>query len=568
MSEEEKPAAPIADHGVVPGPTEEEGLQRGIDWTGAFWMASGVPALVLFSIGSIGATVGSASWIVWIVSIAFGFVQAFSYAEIAGLFPNKSGGASVYGAVAWVRYSKLFAPFSVWCNWVAWAPVLSIGSGLAAGYVLTILFGADNPVNTWQITLLPLEFIKTGLALRINATFVLGAVILLIAFVIQGQGISNTAKAQIVLGCIALLPLLIIGIVPLFLGDFRWSNLVPITPLAKDAMGMVIPGQWDMKGITLIAGGLFIAAWSTYGFETAVCYTREFRDPKRDTVRAILYSGLLCIVVFSLVPLTFQGVLGVGQLISPAVTDAAGAVVKPAEYSGILASDIYSGMGVGRALSAMVHAGAIGERIIVAMLVLALVLAIITSMSGCSRTLYQASLDGWLPKFLSGVNAKGAPTTAMWTNLIFNLVLLMMSDYVFVLAMSNVCYIIFNFLNLNSAWIHRLDRPHIERPFRAPTILIVIGTTLSFVNIALLGMGANVWGPSTLITGVIVACAVIPLFLYRHYVTDKGEFPDSAKEDMQMAEGSMLPKRAGILPYLTLAAGIGVVIVTSLLAKY
>ena len=34
------------------------GLERGIDWTGAFWVASGVPPLVLFSIGAVAATVG------------------------------------------------------------------------------------------------------------------------------------------------------------------------------------------------------------------------------------------------------------------------------------------------------------------------------------------------------------------------------------------------------------------------------------------------------------------------------------------------------------------------------
>ncbi len=67
----------------------------------------------------------------------------------------------------------------------------------------------------------------------------------------------------------------------------------------------------DNVGWTLFFGGLFIAAWSTYGFETAVCYTREFRDPKNDTFKAIFYSGLLCLLLFILVPFTFQGVLGV-----------------------------------------------------------------------------------------------------------------------------------------------------------------------------------------------------------------------------------------------------------------
>ena len=104
------------------------GLERGIDWTGAFWVASGVPPLVLFSIGAVAATVGELSWVIWTASIAMGFIQSFTYAEIAGLFPNKAGGTSIYGAMAWVRYGKLVAPISVWCNWFAWSPVQATGS--------------------------------------------------------------------------------------------------------------------------------------------------------------------------------------------------------------------------------------------------------------------------------------------------------------------------------------------------------------------------------------------------------------------------------------------------------
>jgi amino acid transporter len=84
-------------------PSSERQLHRVISWKDAFWVASGVPALVLFSIGGIAATVGTPSVLVWTLSVIFGFIQAFTYAEIAGLFPNKSGGASVYGAAAWVR---------------------------------------------------------------------------------------------------------------------------------------------------------------------------------------------------------------------------------------------------------------------------------------------------------------------------------------------------------------------------------------------------------------------------------------------------------------------------------
>ena len=109
---------------ILSGRSSSGELVRSIDWKGAFWVASGVPALVLFSIGGIAGTTGKVAFRVWTVSMVMGFIQSFTYAEIAGLFPNKSGGASIYGAAAWVRYSKLIAPLSVWCNWFAWSPVL------------------------------------------------------------------------------------------------------------------------------------------------------------------------------------------------------------------------------------------------------------------------------------------------------------------------------------------------------------------------------------------------------------------------------------------------------------
>lgn len=512
-------------------------LQRKIDWKGAFWVASGVPALVLFSIGAIAATVGKPAWIVWAVSIGFGFLQAFTYAEIAGLFPSKSGGASIYGAVAWVRYNKFFAPVSVWCNWFAWTPVLAIGSGLTAGYILTLLFpDPQATVNTWQITLLDLGALKEGLTLRINSTFVVGAIAMLVTFAIQHGGILRSAKVTMILAVAALVPLMLVALVPLLTGDVpagHFSPNVPLGGVSED--GKPIDGAWDVAGWTLVAGGLFIAAWSTYAFETAVCYTREFRDPKHDTFKAILYSGLLCIAAFVLIPLAFQAELGL---------------------EGMLAPDIYSGMGVAAAMSKFIGAGALIEKIIVVMMILALLLSIMTAMAGSSRTLYQASVDGWLPRYLSRVNDKGAPTAAMWTDLGFNLILLMMSDYVFVLAISNVGYIIFNFLNLNAGWIHRMDRPHVARPWKAPGWLLGVGALLGFVNVFVMGMGAGIWGAGTLTSGLVFTALILPVFWYRHFVQDKGVFPAAMVEDMHLEPGDGSARRAGVLPYVTVAAGI------------
>ncbi|MQA16667.1 MAG: amino acid permease [Pseudonocardiaceae bacterium] len=539
MTEVSRPRTGTGGAGLMTGPTDQGDLQRTITWKGAFWVASGVPALVLFSVGSIAATIGTPSVLVWTVSITFGLIQCFTYAEIAGLFPSKSGGASVYGAMAWARYSKFIAPVSVWCNWLAWSPVLTIGSGLAAGYVLTALFPADALINTWGLTLVDLGGLQEGLTLRINAQFLIAAAFLLLVFGLQHHGILRAARVQATIGLAVLVPLLVVGLVPLLTGDVVRENFVPFVPLN---------GAWDLEGWTLFAGGLFLAAWSAYAFETAVCYTREFRNPGSDTVKAIFSAGLVCLVMFILVPFAFQGALGVELLVTDPIVD---------------------GNGVAAAMASMVGGGAVIGNLLVVMLILALLLSIMTTMAGSSRTLYQGARDGWLPRYLSKANRHGAPARAMWTDLGFNLVLLLMSDYVFVLAASTVCYMIFNFLNLNAGWLHRVDSPDVPRPWRAPTVLIGAGAVLAFVNALLLGWGSNVWGSGALLTGLVFAALIVPVFCFRHYVQDRGRFPATMYSDLGLpADGSVTApaRRAGLLPYVVLAGGVLMVVVGQLIA--
>jgi amino acid transporter len=549
-------------------------LHRTIDWRGAFWVASGVPPLVLFSIGGIAGTVGNIAFLIWTVSMLMGFIQSFTYAEIAGLFPNKSGGASVYGATAWLRYSKFIAPLSVWCNWFAWTPVLSLGCTIAAAYILNALapipaFTETSPevvayiaahagtgaadaiaavtaaatpaIRNWTLyshTLGPVGF-------SLNATFWIGAVLMLITFSIQHRGILGTAIVQRIMGLLVIVPLLIVGVVPILTGQINWDNYSPLVPLA--AAYDPTPGAWNISGWTLALGGMFIAAWSTYGFETAVCYTREFKNPATDTFKAIFYSGLLCIVLYILVPFTFQGVLGL---------------------NGMLATPIVDGSGVAAAMARMVGGGAFIETLLVMLMILALILAIMTAMAGSSRTLYQGSVDGWLPRYLSHVNVHGAPTRAMWTDLCFNLCLLAIAStdatsFFFILAVSNCGYIVFNFLNLNSGWIHRIDNGHINRPWRAPTWVLALGTIFAFVNAVFMGAGAKVWNPVALWAGLFTVALIIPVFCVRHYVQDGGKFPEHMLDDLGMKQADLGQRKAGMLPYLTLVAGLAVVLLSN-----
>jgi amino acid transporter len=550
--------------------SSEHALKRAIDWRGAFWVASGVPALVLFSIGGIAGTVGIPAYAAWIASMLMGFIQSFTYAEIAGLFPNKSGGASVYGAAAWLRYGKFIAPLSVWCNWIAWTPVLSLGSAIAAGYILNAMEpvpGADAiaayiaqqatagtvvdeaaaaialmPIHNWSMFTINLGVVS----LAVNWTFFIGAILMLLAFAIQHRGILGTAGVQTVVGLVIVITLFIVGVVPFFNGNFHAENFSPFVPLAVPYVPD--PGAWNINGWTLVLGGMFIAAWSTYGFETAICYTSEFKNPAKDTFKAIFYSGLLCLVLFILVPVTFQGYLGL---------------------NGMLDGGVVAGTGVAQVMGQMVAGGSAAIiKLFEFLMIAALILIIITAMAGSSRTLYQGSIDGWLPRYLSRVNHNGAPTAAMWTDLVFNLILLSIAStdptaYYFILAVSNCGYIIFNFLNLNAGWIHRIDSGHIARPYRAPTFILALGGIFSFVNAIFMGAGAKVWNPNALWFGLFAAALIIPVFAFRHYVQDKGQFPAHMMEDLGLKAGDLGQKKAGILPYVVLIAGVAVVLISN-----
>jgi hypothetical protein len=126
---------------------------------------------------------------------------------------------------------------------------------------------------------------------------------------------------------------------------------------------------------------------------------------------------------------------------------------------------------------------------------------------------------------------------------------------------------IFNFLNLNSGWIHRIDSGEIARPYRAPTWLLALGGVFAFVNAAFMGAGAKVWNPWTLRAGVLTAALILPVFWYRHYVQDKGRFPDEMLKDLQVGGRPAPQTKAGILPYLTLAGGVAVVLIADYFFK-
>ncbi len=267
-------SVPLQDRGAA------SDMRRVIDWKHGFYIATGVPALVLVSIGPLAVQVGPPSVLVWILSVVIGMLMSFVFAEIASMFPEKTGGIPIFAAVAYRRYTPLVGPIVTWGYWFAWSPVLAINGLLVGGYVNALAIHSSNAWINW----------------------VIGALVLVAFFAINHFGIREGAYAQLVLGICAIVPLLLLGIVPWFRGQVDFARFSPFSPLG---------GGWgSTNGWITFLGALFVAGWSAYAFETAVSYCAEFRNPKTDAPKAILSSGVLALVCFTLVPLALIGALG------------------------------------------------------------------------------------------------------------------------------------------------------------------------------------------------------------------------------------------------------------------
>jgi hypothetical protein len=63
--------------------------------------------------------------------------------------------------------------------------------------------------------------------------------------------------------------------------------------------------------------------------------------------------------------------------------------------------------------------------------------------------------------------------------------------------------------------------------------------------------------------GLFAAALIIPVFCFRHYIQDGGKFPEHMLEDLGMRQSDLATRKAGMLPYLTLAAGLLVVLIAN-----
>jgi len=447
--------------------------ERNLNWKQGLAIASGVPLLVLPSIGYFANYVGSFAIILWIISVLQGFIQNMAYAELATMFPKSSGlpgfAQTIFGGGSKEnKLAKFLGGFSAWSYWFAWSPVLAIFSLLIGSY----LHGLIPALG---------EISEIGLSLTTGIT------IFVLLFLINYKGLSGSAMVGYILAVVALVPLIVIALAPFITGNFDYHNIT--TNWLPDTW------SWDVSHLLIIFGLLAMAQWSACAWETAAIYAPQYIDPKSDVTKAVFGCGFICLVTFSLVQLSCTGVLGV---------------------SGIIA-DPYSPM----VLVAEKSMGSYGKFASICMLIAAMILIIQTAFLGSSRALFSLAQEGNAPKLFSKVNVHGMPVVAMVTVAIFNICLIGLKTPAAIVAASSVGYVFANGISLFAFVKARTtqDFKNIERPFKAPRIWTWIAFLFGLLNLPvyLIGMlylnSLDLGGRSTIV-GFLVLAFYIPLWLY------------------------------------------------------
>ncbi len=453
---------------------EAFGLARTLTWWDGFNIALGVPVLLIFSVGSVVVLTGTLSPLIWVISVVIGFLQAFVWAELAGLFPHKSGGHSLYGSEILRRYNRLLPPIDIWGNWFAWSPVLAIGGLLIGSYVQTQWLPDQDWLYTWG-------------PFKLSMATVIGAAALLLVFWVNHYSIKTSARTQLVLGVVSLLPIALLIVVPLFQGRVDVDNLTPFAP--PDSPWL----SWET--VVVICAGLYIAAWSAYAFETTICYTAEYRNPAKDAPRSIIAAGLLNLVFYGLGPLVLLGVVGREEIAK-----------DPAVAFAPLAKDVFGA----------------GSDVVIALLVIALVLIINTAILGSARTLYQASAEGYTFRGFQTLSKRRVPTRAMGFDVTVNLLLMLLGTPIYILAASTVGYMITNILDGVAGWLGRRDTAGVKAPYRAPRIVLQLILLFAALNFVFQFLGGPSWGWTAMGLGWAIVLAAVPIYLYRRYTDAYG----------------------------------------------
>jgi amino acid transporter len=458
---------------------EERELLKALRWYDGFVIALANPGFLIGSLGySIGALGGWAAMFLWTVSMLIAVLSNWIYSEQAAMFPEKSGGISLYAHEGWRRYFSLVGPVATFGYWFAWSSVLAL-----FGIVIGSLIQAEwFPGETWTFDTGPVD---AGLPHVIAAGVIVGV------WLVNIFGIKPAVWLAYLTGAMLMIPLAVFIVLPYFTGDWESSNM---TWTLDD------PGQpWGGWKVALV--WLFVMGWSAYGVEACATFAPEYKDTARDTSLALRSSALFSLAVYALLPLGIGGVLS-----QEAIAENPVAFYVPA-FQQILGG---------------------GSDVMVVLLIASLVLSMNTATADGSRALYGIARDDMTIKQLDHLNRFHVPARAMTVDMIVNLGLVFfVGNTLAILYTGNVGYMLAHVFALTAFVFLRRDRPNWPRPIKVSALFVPIAIVLAAANAVFIYVGITDPGltyaaeTKHVLIGLGVLGISILLFFYRRLVQDK-----------------------------------------------
>jgi amino acid transporter len=441
-------------------------LARTVTSRSSLVVTLGAVLLVTVSLGPMAQELGTVSPFIWLFAAMVGGLQCLLIGRLAARLPGRAGGTATYVHSAVGQSAPILGAVSSWGYWFAWTPGIAVNLILAATYLrATLWHGLDT-----------LEF---ALALGVLLYF------------LNSLGLRVSMRAAGIVAIAAIVPLAAI-----FTAGLLQPHLLRISHLRP----VVVPRHpWSSAGTwLLISKWLFVAAWSAYGAEMASTVVAEMRDADRHAGRVMHIAGAIGLVAFGLIPFLMLALVGLQRLTAePLVT------FLP------VAQAVYG------------HAG---RTIVGIMLTAALVLGAQAFIVGSSRTIYQMTRDGYMPRQFASTNRHGAPVGSMaWDGaIIVALLLIFGTNVVNVVAAANVGYLIV-FVLMPLAFFAVETRHAIgRRRLAVPAAALAIG--LSAFNAVLLVVGGLQWGSSVMLTGIAVMVLIVPIAILRRVQDRRGGY--------------------------------------------
>ena len=298
----------------------------------ALYMSSVLGSGVLVLPGLAAKIAGPASLIAWVILSVASYPLAYTFATLSARKPESGG---VYS----------FARESFGQRWAD-----------AVGWLFIVWYVTGAPV----VTVIAASYVSYAIPLTTSQIYIVAGLIILGTFLINYQGIVVSGRVQlaVVVAIVGLLVTAVLASAPLV----RVENFTPFFP----------------NGFLPIGVAAALIFWSYLGYENVSNVAEEFKNPKRDFHRSIVFSVVVISALYLSVAVATVGTRA---------WEAGGSI---APFAAILSNALGS-------------FGGITTGILALFIITGTVNAYTT---GMSRVIYSVAKEGGLPKPIARVHPK------------------------------------------------------------------------------------------------------------------------------------------------------------------